>query len=105
MMLSVACATRPTQAAPATRAPEVAARKAPCRGDARTTGFDHGLGVWDVRPHGAPANAPVSENRITIEQDGYRRQPDGSVRQIVERSTDGGATWSTAIDLHHVRRR
>jgi hypothetical protein len=30
--------------------------------------------------------------------------PDGSVRQIAERSTDG-ATWSTAIDLHDVRRR
>ncbi len=180
MMLAIACASRPMQAAPATRAPDVAARKAPCRGDARTTGFDYWLGVWDVRPHGAPANAPVSENRITLEQDGcviqehwrsaangpaagytgtsfttfdrargvwhqtwvdntgsvavfegsldpsgdlvllrvpmpgdvdatrgrmsYRRQPDGSVRQIVERSTDGGATWLTAIDLHYVRR-
>jgi hypothetical protein len=30
--------------------------------------------------------------------------PDGSVRQIAERSTDG-TTWSTAIDLHDVRRR
>jgi hypothetical protein len=34
----------------------------------------------------------------------YRRQPDGSVRQIVERSADGGATWKTGIDLHYVRR-
>lgn len=34
----------------------------------------------------------------------YRQQPDGSVRQVVERSKDGGATWTTAIDLHYVRR-
>lgn len=179
-MLSIACASRPMQAAPAARAPEVAAREAPCRGDARTTGFDYWLGVWNVRPHGAPANAPASENRITLEQDGcvvqehwrsaangpaagytgtsfttfdrargvwhqtwvdntgsvavmeggldaagdlvlqavsipgdpdtalrrmtFRRQADGAVRQIVERSTDGGATWTTAIDLIYTRR-
>jgi len=174
LSIVTACASRPPQPAPA------AARRAPCRGDARTTGFDYWLGVWDVRPHARP-DAPPSENRITLEQDGcvvqehwrsaaggpgagytgtsfttfdrargvwhqtwvdntgsvavfegsidasgdlvllrvpmpgdpdtsrrrmsYRRQPDDSVRQIVERSTDGGATWKTGIDLRYVRRR
>ena len=34
----------------------------------------------------------------------FRRQANGAVRQIVERSTDGGATWTTAIDLNYTRR-
>ena len=34
----------------------------------------------------------------------YRKLDDGGVRQVVERSTDGGATWTTTIDLHYVRR-
>jgi len=181
LSISIACASQAPRSAPAAPVTDATARTTPCRGDARTTGFDYWLGVWDVRPHGAPANAPLSENRITLEQDGcvvqehwrsapggpaagytgtsfttfdrargawhqtwvdntgsvavfegnldasgnlvllrvpmpgdpdaldrrmsYRRQADGSVRQIVERSTDSGATWTTSIDLNYVRRR
>jgi hypothetical protein len=34
----------------------------------------------------------------------YRRRAGGGVRQIVERSDDGGATWTVTIDLTYVRR-
>ena len=46
-----------------------------------------------------PGDPDTARRRMT-----YRRQPDGSVRQIVERSTDGGATWTTSIDLVYRRR-
>jgi hypothetical protein len=46
-----------------------------------------------------PADKDTAVRRMS-----YRRQPDGSVRQLVERSEDGGATWVTKIDLTYRRR-
>lgn len=51
-----------------------------------------------VPPAGGAATTPRARM-------GYHRLGDGSVRQLVERSTDGGATWTTTIDLHYVRRK
>jgi len=180
-LLVLSCgAAVPEPASPAPSPDGRFTRSGLCRGEPRSAGFDYWLGVWDVRPHGAPAGAPASDSRITLEQDGcavqeqwrsaaggpnagytgtslttfdrargvwhqtwvdntgsvavmegaldaagdlvlhrvampgdpdtarrrmtYRRQPDGSVRQLVERSTDGGATWTTSIDLVYRRR-
>jgi len=185
-LLVLSCASAPATAGPASSSSSPATagpftRTALCRGEPQSAGFDYWLGVWDVRPYGAPANTPASRNRITLEQDGcvlqehwrssargpgagytgtsfttfdrarrvwhqtwvdntgsvavmegaldaagdlvleavampgdpdtarrrmtFRRQPDGTVRQIVERSTDGGTTWTTSIDLVYTLRR
>jgi hypothetical protein len=181
LILSCAAATASAEPALASSGGGPFTRTTLCRGEPRSAEFDYWLGVWDVRPHGAPASTPPSRNRITLEQDGcvlqehwrssprgpgagytgtsfttfdrargvwhqtwvdntgsvavmeggldaagdlvlhavsmpgdpdaalrrmtFRRQADGTVRQIVERSTDGGATWTTAIDLVYTRRR
>lgn len=88
------------------------------------TVFDRSRGVWHqtwVDNQGALAvfeGAPDTKGDLVLARlslpgdkaDGierrmsYRKQPDGSVRQIVERSKDGGTTWTTAIDLHYRRR-
>ena len=39
----------------------------PCRRDLRYRAFDFWVGTWDVRPPGTPADAPASENVITLE--------------------------------------
>jgi hypothetical protein len=39
------------------------------------------------------------QNRIT-----WSKEPDGSVRQLWEQSTDGGKTWSAGFDGRYVRR-
>jgi hypothetical protein len=180
-LLALSCGTAWHPSAGASPAAGPFTRTDLCRGEPRSDDFDYWLGVWDVRPHGAPAGTPASRNRITLEQDGcvlqehwrsaprgpnggytgtsfttfdrargvwhqtwvdntgsvavmegatdaagdlvlhaipmpgdqdtaqrrmtFRRQPDGTVRQLVERSTDGGSTWRTTIDLVYTRRR
>jgi hypothetical protein len=181
-LLILSCAAAPSAAgSPPASSSGPYTRTSLCRGEPRSAGFDYWLGVWDVRPYGAPASTPASRNRITLEQDGcvlqehwrssprgpgagytgtsfttfdrargvwhqtwvdntgsvavmeggldaagdlvlhavsmpgdpdtarrrmtFRRQADGTVRQLVERSTDGGTTWTTAIDLVYTRRR
>ena len=47
-----------------------------------------------VRPNGDPV-----QNRIT-----WSQEPDGSVRQLWEQSTDGGKTWSVGFDGKYVKR-
>lgn len=53
--------------------------------------------LLNIPPAGEPPGAP--RTRMS-----YRQLEDGGVRQIVERSTDGGATWTATIDLHYRRR-
>lgn len=48
-----------------------------------------------VAPDGA-----VTRTRVTIEP-----KPDGSVRHVIENSTDSGATWSAAFDATYVRKK
>ncbi len=59
-------------------------------------------GAGDLVLHAVsmPGDPDTAQRRMT-----FRRQPDGTVRQIVERSSDGGATWTTSIDLVYTRRR
>jgi hypothetical protein len=45
------------------------------------------------------ANGATVQNRIT-----WSREPDGSVRQLWEQSTDGGKTWSAGFDGKYVKR-
>jgi hypothetical protein len=47
----------------------------------------------------APSRAQKQTLRMT-----FTRNPDGSVRQFGETSTDGGRTWSSAYDFHYRRR-
>ena len=65
-----AAAPEPATPAPAPSPAGRTTRSGLCRGEPRSAGFDYWLGVWDVRPHGAPVAAPASDSRITLEQDG-----------------------------------
>jgi hypothetical protein len=55
-------------------------------------------GAMVLVAHDAPTNGVESLLRGV-----WRRQPDGSVRETAERSTDGGAHWGPVFDLEFRR--
>lgn len=44
-------------------------------------------------------NGPKALSRMT-----FTPKEDGSVRQLIERSTDGGTTWTVGFDGHYVKK-
>jgi hypothetical protein len=88
------------------------------------TVFDRGRGVWHQTWVDNNGSVALFEGAIDPQGDlvlfalplqgqapggprrrmSYRRQPDGTIRQVVERSSDNGATWTTGIDLLYTRR-
>ena len=61
-----------------------------------TGGLDGDAMVLTARAAGA--NGAPTLNRMT-----YTREPDGSVRQVGARSTDGGASWTPQYDFTYRR--
>ena len=45
----------------------------------------------------------VAEGVVVLDRTTLRPLPDGRVRQTIERSNDGGATWTTGFDAIYVR--
>jgi hypothetical protein len=56
-------------------------------------------GVMTLRGETLDAQGKTSSERIT-----WTPRPDGTVRQLWEQSSDGGATWTVAFDGIYVRR-
>jgi hypothetical protein len=46
----------------------------------------------------------TANGRILIDRTTLKLQPDGRVRQTIETSADGGATWKTQFDAFYIRR-
>lgn len=70
-------------------------RAHPCRHDERYRAFDFWVGEWDVRPNGAPASAPPSENIITLEYDGC---------VVMEHWTSTGGGTGSSFNIFDVTR-
>jgi hypothetical protein len=47
---------------------------------------------------------PLQDGRRLLDQTTLTPLPDGRVRQVIEQSLDGGATWQTGFDAYYVRK-
>ncbi len=48
---------------------------------------------------------PMLDGSIVLDRTTLTPLPDGSVRQVIEQSRDGGTTWQTTFDARYVRAR
>lgn len=67
----------------------------PCRHDPRYRAFDYWIGEWDVRPNGAPATSPASDNIVTLEYEGC---------VVVEHWSGAGGTTGSSFNLFDASR-
>lgn len=44
----------------------------------------------------------LPDGRTYLDRTTLTPQPDGRVRQVIERSTDGGTTWQVGFDAHYI---
>lgn len=48
---------------------------------------------------------PMSDGSFVLDRTTLTPMPDGSVRQLIEQSRDGGSTWRTTFDARYLRAR
>ncbi len=73
---------------------------------------DSGSVKEKVQVDGAPAGGvrfrgeiPLNDGRRMLGQTTLTPLPDGRVRQVIEQSLDGGASWQTVYDANYVRKK
>lgn len=62
----------------------------------------------DILPNGAVrfhGEIPLRDGRKILDQTTLTPDPDGTVRQVIEQSTDGGKSWKVAYDAIYRRKK